>query len=87
VGLHPENETRLLSVNVTDTPQQTKLIMRAHAQSRARTEVIEVGPWHALQRALALEQVNVVIPFAEELADLARRSRYGYVATFRLFFR
>ena len=31
VGLHPENETRLLSVTVTDTPEQTKLIMRAQA--------------------------------------------------------
>ena len=70
VGLHPENETRLLSVTVTDTPQQTKLIMRAHAQGRRRTDGIDVAPWHALQQALALEQANVIIPFSEELADL-----------------
>ena len=70
VGLHPENETRLLSVNVTDTPEQTKLIMRAHAHARGRTDGIDFGPWHALQRAISLEPANVIIPFADELADL-----------------
>lgn len=70
VGLHPENETRLLSVTVTDTSQQTKLIMRAHAQGRGRTNSIDIAPWHALQRALAFEEAKVVIPFSEDLADL-----------------
>jgi hypothetical protein len=60
----------MLSVNVTDTPEQTKRIMRAHAQVRGRTDIIDVGPWHALQRALQLEQLNVVVPFAEQIADL-----------------
>jgi hypothetical protein len=70
VGLHPENETRLLSVNVTDTPEQTKLIMRAQAGRQGHFENIDVAPWHALQEAIALEPAHVVVPFAVELADL-----------------
>lgn len=70
VGLHPENETRLVSVTVTDTPEQTKLIMRAQAGRQGRTDNIDIAPWHALQQAIALEPPPVVIPFAPELADL-----------------
>jgi len=70
VGLHPENETRLLSVTVTDTPEQTKLIMRAQAGRQGRTDNIDIAPWHALQQAIALEPPHIVIPFALELADL-----------------
>ena len=70
VGLHPENETRLLSVNVTDTPEQTKEIMLAQANQQGRTDNFDIAPWHALQQAIALEQAQVVIPFAKEIASL-----------------
>src|SRR5918912_4470125 len=47
VKLHPENETRLLSLTVTDTQEQTRAVMAALAQ-----EVDEVAPdlatWLAL---------------------------------------
>jgi hypothetical protein len=68
--LHPENETRLVSVNVTDTPEQTKRIMKAHASRQGRADGPDLGPWHALQRAVALGRKHVEIPFAEMLADL-----------------
>ncbi len=70
VGLHPENETRLVSVTVTDTPEQTKRIMRAQAGRQGRIDNIDIAPWHALQRVIALEPAHIVIPFAKELADL-----------------
>jgi hypothetical protein len=70
VRLHPENETRLLSVTVTDTPEQTTAIMRAQAECQRRADNLEVGPWHALQRAIALGPALVLIPFARVLADL-----------------
>jgi len=70
VGLHPENETRLLSANVADTPEQTKLIMKAQAGRQGRAQNINVASWHALQRAIALEPASVAIPFAQVLADL-----------------
>jgi hypothetical protein len=70
VRLHPENETRLLSLTVTDTPQQTKAIMRAQAGRQGHTNKLNLTPWHALQQFLALGAAHVVIPFATELADL-----------------
>jgi hypothetical protein len=70
VRLHPENETRLLSLTVTDTPQQTKAIMRAQAGRQGHTNKPDLTPWLALQQFLALGAAHVVIPFASELADL-----------------
>lgn len=70
VHLHPENETRLLSLTVTDTPAQTKAVMQAQARRQGRADHIDLASWHALQRFLALIPRQVVIPFASELADL-----------------
>jgi hypothetical protein len=66
--LHPENETRMLSLTVTDTADQTKQIFKALANT-ARGDV-DVTQWHALQIWLATGSACVVIPFADKLADL-----------------
>jgi len=69
VKLHPENETRLLSLTVTDTQDQTRAIMAALAE-----EAGEAGPnfepWHALQVWLEGAEHRVLIPYAKILADL-----------------
>jgi len=69
VKLHPENETRLLSLTVTDTQDQTRAIMAALAE-----EAGEAGPnfepWHALQVWLESAEHRVSIPYAKILADL-----------------
>ena len=67
VRLHPENETRLLSLQVTDTPEQTRAIMRAIAESRV--VAVDPGPWIALQHWLAHAEHRVVIPYASALAE------------------
>ena len=67
VRLHPENETRLLSLQVTDTPEQTRAILRAIAENRVVT--IDPGPWLALQHWLAHAEHRVVIPYASALAE------------------
>jgi hypothetical protein len=67
VRLHPENETRLLSLQVTDTPEQTRAILRAIAESRVL--VVDPGPWLALQHWLAHAEHRVVIPYASALAE------------------
>ena len=68
VRLHPENETRLLSLTVTDSPEQTKAVLLAQAGELPETDV---RPWQALQQHLAsLEQPEVDIPYATELASL-----------------
>lgn len=66
VRLHPENETRLLSLPVTDTQAQTAAIMNRIAEGQA--EAIDYAPWHALQTWLAGGESRVVVPFARDLA-------------------
>jgi hypothetical protein len=64
--LHPENETRLLSLSVTDTRQQTGEILRALAEEE--TSPPDLEPWVALQEWVQLADRCVSIPFAKILA-------------------
>jgi hypothetical protein len=67
VRLHPENETRLLSLQVTDSQEQTRAVMRAIASDITRS--VDLSAWIALQEWLALTDNRVVIPYAEALAE------------------
>jgi len=69
VALHPENETRLLSIPITDTAEQTKDVLRALAGSDERA-LPELGPWIALQAWLSVSERRVAIPYAKDLAEL-----------------
>ena len=70
-GLDAELETRMLSLGVVDTPEQTKAVFRSLARSDRSAGVVAVDydRWHRLQRWLASGERNVVIPFAGQLAD------------------
>jgi hypothetical protein len=73
-SLHPENETRMLSLAVRDDSAQTKHVLHALANqvnggSGAKPNLTA---WHALQTWLELAGVReVCIPYARRLADLA----------------
>ncbi|MGC8633896.1 MAG: hypothetical protein ACP5VP_04410 [Candidatus Limnocylindrales bacterium] len=67
VRLHPENETRLLSLTVNDSPAQTKAVLLAHANGAGRGGDVE--PWHALQDWLAGGPTAVEVPYARTLAE------------------
>lgn len=66
VQLHAENETRMLSVSVMDTKEQTARILEAQAHEN------HVAPdraaWLALQTWIASAEHRVTIPFAAVLA-------------------
>ena len=66
-SLHPENETRLLSITVTDTKDQTRAILQLLA-AESGTDV-DLGPWHAFQEWIARSDNRVFIPYAEALAE------------------
>jgi hypothetical protein len=68
--LHAENETRLLSLGVKDTPTQTKAILHALARDRALTPAVEFDQWHAFQKWLEAGECRFVVPFALQIADL-----------------
>jgi hypothetical protein len=69
VKLHPENETRMLSLTVTDTQEQTREVMVALAEEPPGAPP-KLGPWHALQRWLGAADRETSIPYAKDLAAL-----------------
>jgi hypothetical protein len=69
VKLHPENETRLLSLTVTDTQDQTRAVMASLAEEAGEAE-LNLATWHALQVWLESAEQRVWIPYAKKLAEL-----------------
>jgi hypothetical protein len=69
VKLHPENETRLLSLTVTDTQEQTRAVMGALAEEAGEAG-LDLEAWHALQGWLESAEHGVSIPYAKRLAEL-----------------
>jgi hypothetical protein len=67
-SLHPENETRLISLTVSDSPEQTRAVMLAAANGRSAERDRTV--WHQLQEWLANGQTDVDVPIAPDLAAL-----------------
>ena len=67
VALHPENETRLLSVTITDSSEQTRQVFRAIADEDP--VALELGRWQSLQRWLEAGERVVTVPFAQTLAE------------------
>ena len=68
LGLHPENETRMLSATVTDTREQTAAIIRALAASSDQSA--DLSDWQAFQTWLATLPAVVTIPYRKALAEL-----------------
>ncbi|MBN2416959.1 hypothetical protein JXO52_14020 [bacterium] len=66
INLHPENETRMLSIQVSDSIDQTRKICLAIAHQQNTTT--DYSQWHALQRWLDQANHSVVIPYATALA-------------------
>lgn len=68
IRLHPENETRLVSIPVTDTPEHTREVFRAIA--RETPPSVDLVVWHAFQDWLSTGPHDVTIPYGERLAEL-----------------
>jgi hypothetical protein len=87
VKLHPENETRLLSLTITDTPEQTAKIILSLAE-KSPGDNIDFTPWHSLQEWLERSEHRVVIPYATNLAraipPLAVRLRRDFTTVLTL---
>jgi hypothetical protein len=68
VRLHPENETRLLSLTLTDSPTQTAGVLKALADEDVGR--VDLQPWRSLQSWLETRDSRVTIPFARTLAEV-----------------
>jgi hypothetical protein len=73
ISLHPENETRYFSVDVDDTREQTRKVLKAIAESSNEDATAsadqEIGRFRVLQEWLAKANHTVVIPYASALAE------------------
>lgn len=86
VSLHPENETRLFSIPMTDGPEQTAAILSSMAEGRSK---VSTSPeWVALQEWLQQAEHRVYIPYATALAlaipPIAVRLRRDFGALLQL---
>ncbi len=68
-SLHPENETRLISITLADSQDQTRAILDALAREDQGDDV-DRAPWIALQQWIAASDAQVTIPFSENLVGL-----------------
>jgi hypothetical protein len=71
--LHPENETRLLSLSSKDNQEQTEAViaaLAANACNGGATKPVSYDRWHALQRWIMAGERRVVVPFAMALGQL-----------------
>jgi hypothetical protein len=66
--LHGENETRLLTVRVDDTPEHTKEILVALADEDGGSLDASLEKWRALQVWIDGGEKRVTIPYAKRLA-------------------
>ena len=69
--LHPENETRLLSLEIDDSEHQTRAVLKKVAQVEGLNNgdsAIDYAPWHDFQRWLEAGTRSVVVLFADALA-------------------
>jgi hypothetical protein len=84
--MHPENETRIFSINVTDTKQQTADILMAIADEDR--DAVSMEQFHALQTWLEGQNHEVAVHYAKTLASLippvAVRLRRDFLAVLQM---
>jgi len=72
-NLHHENETRLLSLTIDESQEQTRGVMRKIARRRYQEEpaaIPDLAPWHELFHWLKRHaEHRVYVPYADWLAD------------------
>ena len=72
--LNPENETRLLPLEIDDSPKQTRAVMRMVAEAEGYNNLMvsdaELGPWRDFQRWLAAGNCTVIVPYSRILMSL-----------------
>lgn len=69
-ALHPENETRFISLRSDDSPDLTRRVLLTHAKGERLYEP-DFERWHALHKWLQGQVHEVEIPYAGLLAEYA----------------
>jgi len=67
-NIHPENETRALSVPTDDSAVQTRKILEAIASGDTFIDAPNVSEWRDFQEFVAMGPTEVQIPYVKEIA-------------------
>ncbi len=82
-SLHPENETRMFSVEINSSKSQTTHILNAIADDGEK-ERVNLEAWYALDRWISASEPKLTIPYAKVLANavdpVAERIRRDFSA-------
>jgi hypothetical protein len=71
--LNHENETRMLSLEVDDSEEQTRAVLQKVALVEGRNQrgkAVDLQPWHDFQRWLAAGECDAVVKFSLTLASM-----------------
>ncbi len=78
--LEAELETRMFSIPINDTPEQTSAIMLTIACESDGSDTVaalDPAPWHELQTWLESGERRVVIPYSQPLSRAIRPAPFG----------
>ncbi|RVC79311.1 hypothetical protein EN745_16390 [Mesorhizobium sp. M4A.F.Ca.ET.022.05.2.1] len=68
-GIHPEDENRMLAVDIKESPEQIKAALIAQAEGIIQPKSKpDTGPWFALYEYTQMLPKDVKIPFSKEIA-------------------
>ncbi|MFN3129456.1 MarR family transcriptional regulator [Roseibium sp.] len=68
--IHPEDESRMISVSVSESPDQIRAALIAQAVgSQTPVEEIDLQPWHDLYDVYRSGPKEVTIPYAGKIAE------------------
>ena len=68
-ALHPEDETRILSVHMDESPQRLQEILRQRARATSEPYTPDYDPWHALHNLIGISDLRVKIPYLSDLVE------------------
>ncbi|ODR96662.1 hypothetical protein AUC69_13705 [Methyloceanibacter superfactus] len=68
-ALHPEDESRMLSYHLDESPERIReALLKQAAGVKSKPKDLDTGPWFALHRFVGSRPLSVAIPYADKLA-------------------
>lgn len=74
--LHPEDESRMLSISLPDSHEQIRMALLAMAEGHSIKQEVDFSRWHTHDAFLDEGTREVFIPFAREIAERVPLTHY-----------
>lgn len=68
--IHHEDQSRMLQLNVIESPERTKEVLLSKALGKSKTKAqIDLAPWHEHVRTIAEGDLSVSIPYLADIVE------------------